>query len=220
MPEAGWFNQKTLFSLSSAGWEGQGQVAGLSGAWWKAWFLSCLCDLTKWEGVRELSGVSYESTDLTQESSILMNSAEAPLPKHHHIAELGFQSTLWKYILGRDKLSVCNEDLETLMPFWLFGDTLIFRLLVQGLRVTMLQNGGWALAHQSPCQVSANLFCIRPVHLPPGLWCWRRLLRVPWTARKSNKSMLNQSWIFTGWSDVEALVPWPPDAKLTLWKRP
>ena len=25
------------------------------------------------------------------------------------------------------------------------------------------------------------------------LWCWRRLLRVPWTARKSNQSILNPS---------------------------
>jgi len=24
------------------------------------------------------------------------------------------------------------------------------------------------------------------------LWCWRRLLRVPWTARKSNKSILKE----------------------------
>ena len=24
------------------------------------------------------------------------------------------------------------------------------------------------------------------------LWCWRRLLRVPWTARKSNQSMLKE----------------------------
>ena len=25
------------------------------------------------------------------------------------------------------------------------------------------------------------------------LWCWRRLLRVPWTAKKSNQSILNES---------------------------
>ena len=25
------------------------------------------------------------------------------------------------------------------------------------------------------------------------LWCWRRLLRVPWTARRSNQSILNIS---------------------------
>ena len=32
------------------------------------------------------------------------------------------------------------------------------------------------------------------------LWCWRRLLRVPWTARRSNQSILkeDQSWVFTG----------------------
>ena len=27
------------------------------------------------------------------------------------------------------------------------------------------------------------------------LWCWRRLLRVPWTARRSNQSFLNQEII-------------------------
>ena len=30
------------------------------------------------------------------------------------------------------------------------------------------------------------------------LWCWRRLLRVPWTARRSNQPKGNQSWIFIG----------------------
>ena len=24
------------------------------------------------------------------------------------------------------------------------------------------------------------------------LWCWRRLLRIPWTARRSNKSILKE----------------------------
>ena len=26
------------------------------------------------------------------------------------------------------------------------------------------------------------------------MWCWRRLLRVPWTARRSNQSILNIHW--------------------------
>ena len=31
------------------------------------------------------------------------------------------------------------------------------------------------------------------------LWCWRRLLRVPWTARRSNQSILKViSWVFIG----------------------
>ena len=47
------------------------------------------------------------------------------------------------------------------------------------------------------------------------LWCWRRLLRVPWTARRSNQSILkgNQSWIFTGRTEAETLILWSPDAK-------
>ena len=40
------------------------------------------------------------------------------------------------------------------------------------------------------------------------LWCWRRLLRVPWTARRSNQSILrDQSWVFIVRSDVEAETP-------------
>ena len=27
---------------------------------------------------------------------------------------------------------------------------------------------------------------------PFKLWCWRKLLRVPWTARKSNQSILKE----------------------------
>ena len=55
-------------------------------------------------------------------------------------------------------------------------------------------------------------------------WCWRRLLRVPWTARRSNQSILkeiNQSWIVFGKTDAESEIPilWPPDAKNWLiWK--
>ena len=49
------------------------------------------------------------------------------------------------------------------------------------------------------------------------VWCWRRLLRVLWTARRSNQSILkgDQSQVFIGRTDVEAETPilWPPDAK-------
>ena len=49
------------------------------------------------------------------------------------------------------------------------------------------------------------------------LWCWRRLLRVPWTARRSNQSILKE--INPGISlegmmaKAEAPVLWPPHAK-------
>ena len=33
------------------------------------------------------------------------------------------------------------------------------------------------------------------------LWCWRRLLRVPWTARISNQSILKESVLNIHWKD-------------------
>ena len=50
------------------------------------------------------------------------------------------------------------------------------------------------------------------------LWCWRRLLRVHWTARRSNQPILkgNQPWIFIGRTDAETPIFWPPDAKSLL----
>ena len=46
------------------------------------------------------------------------------------------------------------------------------------------------------------------------LWCWRRLFRVPWTARRTNQSILKEiNWIFTGRTGAEAPILWTPDAK-------
>ena len=33
------------------------------------------------------------------------------------------------------------------------------------------------------------------------LWCWRTLLRVPWTARRSNQSILKKSVLNIHWKD-------------------
>ena len=49
------------------------------------------------------------------------------------------------------------------------------------------------------------------------LWCWRRLLRVPWTARKSNKSIIkeiNPDYSLEGLdAEVETPIFWPLDVK-------
>ena len=50
------------------------------------------------------------------------------------------------------------------------------------------------------------------------LWCWRRLLRVPWTARRSNQGWMSkgdQPWVFFGRNDAKAETPvlWPPHVK-------
>ena len=63
------------------------------------------------------------------------------------------------------------------------------------------------------------------------LWCWKRLLRVPWTARRSNQSILKEispeyssevltslevlhwkDW-FIGNTEAETPILWPPDAR-------
>ena len=56
------------------------------------------------------------------------------------------------------------------------------------------------------------------------LWCWRRLLRVSWTVRRSNQAVLRKSTLFIGRSDAETeaklqyLATWREET--ALWKRP
>ena len=51
------------------------------------------------------------------------------------------------------------------------------------------------------------------------LWCWRRLLRVPWRLScmesQPGHPKGDQSWVFIGRTDAEAetSILWPPDAK-------
>ena len=48
------------------------------------------------------------------------------------------------------------------------------------------------------------------------LWCWRRRLRVLWTARRSNQSILkeiNPEYSLEWHAEAEAPILWPPDAK-------
>ena len=55
------------------------------------------------------------------------------------------------------------------------------------------------------------------------LWCWRTLLRVPWTARRSSQSILkeiNRSCIFIGVTDAEPEAPilWLPEGNWLIKK--
>ena len=65
----------------------------------------------------------------------------------------------------------------------------------------------WTIKKSEHCRIDAF-----------ELWCWRRLLRVPWTARRSNQSILKE--ISPGCSLeglmlrlTEAPILWPPDVK-------
>ena len=56
------------------------------------------------------------------------------------------------------------------------------------------------------------------------LWCWRRLLRVPWTARRSNQSILKEISLEYSLEELKmklnstTLATWWEE--LTSWKRP
>ena len=48
------------------------------------------------------------------------------------------------------------------------------------------------------------------------LWCWKRLLRVPWTARRSNQSNLKEispEYSLEGLNEADIPILWPPDVK-------
>ena len=55
-----------------------------------------------------------------------------------------------------------------------FSQTMVFLVVMYGCELDCKES--W---------VPKNLNCFE-------LWCWRRLLRVPWTARKSNQSILKE----------------------------
>ena len=54
------------------------------------------------------------------------------------------------------------------------------------------------------------------------LWCWRRLLRAPWTAKRSNQLILKETVLNVHWKDwcwsCNTLATWCKE--LTHWKRP
>ena len=51
------------------------------------------------------------------------------------------------------------------------------------------------------------------------LWCWRRLLRVPWTIGRSNQSILKEispEYSLEGYAEAETPILWPRDVKKQL----
>ena len=76
---------------------------------------------------------------------------------------------------------------------------------------------------QISCTLSKYLFNLAKLRIDAfELWCWRRLLRVPWTARRSNpkgKSVLGVHWKDWCWSwNSNTLATWWEE--LTHLKRP
>ena len=70
--------------------------------------------------------------------------------------------------------------------------------------VVMYRGESWTVKKAEHCRIDAF-----------ELWCWSKLLRVPWAARRSNQSILKETSpeYSIGRTDAKAPILWPPDAK-------
>ena len=89
-------------------------------------------------------------------------------------------ATKWKrhLLLGRKAMPNIDSTLKSR------GITLLIRVqLVKAMVFPVVMYGceSWTIKKVQHQRVDAF-----------ELWCWRRLLRVPWTAKKSNQSILNE----------------------------
>ena len=110
-------------------------------------------------------------------------------------------------LLGRKAMTNIDSVLKS-------GDialTKICKVKAMVFPVVMCRCESWTIKKAEHCSID-----------PFQLWCWRRLLRVPWTARRSNQSILNKTkqkktnpeysfvffffWIFIWRTDVETPI--------------
>ena len=103
-----------------------------------------------------------------------------------------------KAVASQDSI-LKSGDMTLPTKVWILKDT-VFLVVMYGCE-------DWTIK-KAECQ-QINAF---------ELWCWRRLLRVPWMDSKEIKPVSpksNQSWIFIRRIDAEAETPilWPPDVK-------
>ena len=68
----------------------------------------------------------------------------------------------------------------------------------------------WELDHQEGWMPKIDAF---------ELWCWKRLLRLPWTVRRSNQKSTLSAFIESTDAEAEAPILWPPDAKSQLIRK-
>ena len=94
-------------------------------------------------------------------------------------------------LLGRKVMTNLDSILKS--TFFLPSKVRLIKVMV--FSIVMYGCEGWTIKTAEYWRIN---------HLK--LWCWRRLLRVPWTARRTNQSILKEI-------NPKAPVLWPPDGK-------
>ena len=94
--------------------------------------------------------------------------------------------------------------LQTKVHLWTIVKAMVFPVVIYGCE-------SWTIKKAERRRIEAF-----------ELWCWRTLLRVPWTARRSNQSILMEINLNIHWKDwcwsSNALATWRKVQ--THWKRP
>ena len=87
-------------------------------------------------------------------------------------------SKLQDLVMDREACLLCSMRLQRVGPNWAtelnWVKAMTFPVVMHGCE-------SWTIKKAEHWRIDAF-----------GLWCWRRLLRVPWTARRSNQSILNE----------------------------
>ena len=112
---------------------------------------------------------------------------------------MGKQSTVVDFILGGSKITAdgdCSHEIKRCLLLGRKVRTILDSILknrditlptkvrlVKAMAFPVVMYGceSWTVKKAEPRKIDAF-----------ELWCWRRLLRVPWTARRSNQSILKE----------------------------
>ena len=98
--------------------------------------------------------------------------------RNHKVFFSTFVRDKGDHLLGRKSMTIIdcilkNRDITLLTKVFLF-QAVVFPVVMYGCK-------NWTIKKAEHLRTDAF-----------ELWCWRRLLRVPWTARRSNQSILKE----------------------------
>ena len=157
----------------------------------------------------------------SEKVSLKLNIHKTKIMASHHFMENRWGNSGW-LILGGSKLTADGDCSQEIKRHLLFGRKVMTNLdsILKSRNITLPTNVPLVKAMVFPvvmygCEswTTKKAECWRTDVLE--LRCWRRLLRVPWTARRSNQSILKEISPEYSSEGLKAETPIlrPPDAK-------